>query len=45
MDFYRGEKHDFCEAEKHLEVQATKLKEAEKSLNKLEVEIKMKSKV
>ena len=40
--FDRGEKHDFCEAEKHLEVQAFKLKEAEKSLNKLEAEIKMK---
>ncbi|WMJ87393.1 plasmid recombination protein [Anaerocolumna sp. MB42-C2] len=40
--FDRGEKHDFCEAEKHLEVQAFKLKEAEKSLNKLEAEIKIK---
>lgn len=34
--------HDFGEAEKHLEVEAFKLKEAEKSLNKLEAEIKMK---
>lgn len=40
--FDRGEKHDFCEAKKHLEVQAFKLKEAEKSLNKFESEIKMK---
>ena len=40
--FDRGEMHDFGEAEKHLEVKAFKLKEAEKSLNKLEVEIKMK---
>lgn len=40
--FDRGEKHDFYEAEKHLEVQAFKLKEAEKSLNKLEAEIKIK---
>jgi hypothetical protein len=41
-DFDRGEMHDFGEAEKHLEVEAFKLKEAEKSLNKLEAEIKFK---
>ena len=40
--FDRGEMHDFGEAEKHLEVEAFKLKEAEKSLNKLEAKIKMK---
>lgn len=40
--FDRGELHDYGEAEKHLEVEAFKLKEAEKSLNKLEAEIKMK---
>ena len=40
--FDRGVKHDFGEAEKHLEIGAFKLKEAEKSLNKLEAEIKMK---
>jgi hypothetical protein len=40
--FDRGERHDFGEGEKHLEVEAFKLKEAEKSLKKLEVEIKMK---
>ena len=40
--FDRGEMHDFGEAEKHLEVEAYKLKEAEKSLNKLEAEIKLK---
>lgn len=38
----QGEMHDFGEAEKHLEVEAFKLKEAEKSLNKLEAEIKLK---
>ena len=37
--FDRGEKHDFGEAQKHLEVEAFKLKEAEKSLKKLEEEI------
>lgn len=37
--FDRGEKHDFGEARKHLEVEAFKLKEAEKSLKKLETEI------
>lgn len=40
--FDRGETHDYCEAEKHLEVKAFKLKEAEKTLNKLEAEIKVK---
>jgi hypothetical protein len=40
--FDRGEMHDFGEAEKHLEVETFKLKEAEKSLNKLEAEIKLK---
>ncbi len=40
--FDRGEMRDFGEAEKHLEVGAFKLKEAEKSLNKLEAEIKLK---
>lgn len=40
--FDRGQTHDYCEAEKHLEVNAYKLKEAEKSLNKLEAEIKVK---
>ncbi len=40
--FDRGEKHDFGEAEKHLEVEAFKLKEAEISFNKLEAEIKLK---
>ncbi|BCN28992.1 plasmid recombination protein [Anaeromicropila herbilytica] len=40
--FDRGEMHDFGEAEKHLDVEAFKLKEAEKSLNKLEAEIKLK---
>jgi hypothetical protein len=40
--FDRGEMHDFGEAEKHLEVEVFKLKEAEKSLNKLEAEIKLK---
>ncbi|SHJ75732.1 hypothetical protein SAMN02745136_00749 [Anaerocolumna jejuensis DSM 15929] len=40
--FNRGEMHDFGEAEKHLEAEAFKLKEAEKSLNKLEAEIKLK---
>lgn len=40
--FDRGEMHDFGEAEKHLEVEAFKLKEAEKSLDKLEAEIKLK---
>ena len=38
--FDRGKKHDFGEAEKHLEVEAFKLKEAKKSLKKLEAEIK-----
>ncbi len=33
--------HDFGKAEKHLAVEVFKLKEAEKSLNKLEAEIKM----
>ncbi|MBH1940024.1 plasmid recombination protein [Mobilitalea sibirica] len=37
--FDRGEKHDFGEAQKHLDVEAFKLKEAEKSLNKLEADI------
>lgn len=37
--FDRGEKHDFGEAQKHLDVEAFKLKEAEKSLNKREEEI------
>lgn len=37
--FDRGEKHDFGEAQKHLDVEAFKLKEAEKSLIKLEAEI------
>jgi hypothetical protein len=40
--FDRGEMHDFGEAEKHLEVKAFKLKEAEKSLNKLKEEVKIK---
>lgn len=40
--FDRGEMHDFGEAEKHLEVEAFKLKETEKSLDKLEAEIKLK---
>lgn len=40
--FDRGEMHDLGEGEKHLEVEAFKLKEAEKSLNKLESEIKLK---
>lgn len=40
--FDRGDMHDYGESEKHLEVQAFKLKEAEKSLNKLEEDIKMK---
>lgn len=40
--FDRGEMHDFGEAEKHLKVEAFKLKEAEKSLNKLEAEIELK---
>lgn len=40
--FDRGEKHDFGEAAKHLEVEAFKLKEAQKALNMLEAEIKMK---
>lgn len=40
--FDRGEMHDYGEAEKHLEVEAFKLKEAEKSLNKLEEEIRLK---
>lgn len=40
--FDRGEKHDFGEAEKHLEVEAFKLKEAEKSLKKLESKINLK---
>lgn len=40
--FDRGEMRDFGEAEKHLEIGAFKLKEAEKSLNKLEAEIKLK---
>lgn len=40
--FDRGVKHDFGEAKKHLEIEAFKLKEAKKSLNKLEAEIKMK---
>ncbi len=34
--FDRGEMKDYGEAEKHLEVESFKLKEAEKSLNKLE---------
>ncbi len=37
--FDRGEMHDFGEAKKHLEVEAFKLKEAGKSLKKLETEI------
>jgi hypothetical protein len=37
--FDRGEMHDFDESKKHLEVEAFKLKEAEKSLKKLESEI------
>lgn len=40
--FDRGEMYDFGKAEKHLEVETFKLKEAEKSLNKLEAEIKLK---
>lgn len=40
--FDRGELHDYDEVQKHLEVEAFKLKEAMKSLNKLEAEIKMK---
>lgn len=40
--FDRGEKHDFGEARKHLEVEAFKLKEVEKSLKKLETEISKK---
>lgn len=40
--FVRGEIHEFGEAEKHLEVEAFKLSESQKSLNKLETEIKMK---
>lgn len=40
--FDRGDMHDFGEAEKHLEVEAFKLRETHKSLNKLESEIKMK---
>ncbi len=42
--FDRGEMHDFGEAQKHLEVEVFKLKEAEKSLNKLETEIIQKEK-
>jgi hypothetical protein len=37
--FDRGEKHDFGESQKHMEVEAFKLQEAEKSLKKLEVGI------
>ncbi|SHO51571.1 plasmid recombination protein [Anaerocolumna xylanovorans] len=37
--FDRGEMHDFGEAQKHLEVEEFKLKEAKKSLKKLEPEI------
>lgn len=37
--FERGEMHDFGESKKHLEVEAFKLQEATKSLNKLEAEI------
>lgn len=37
--FDRGEKHDFGEAQKHLDVEAFKLKEAKKTLNKLEADI------
>jgi hypothetical protein len=38
----RGELHDYGETEQHLDVEAFKLKEAQKSLNRLEAEIKMK---
>ena len=37
--FDHGEKHDFGEAQKHLNVEAFKLKVAEKSLKKQEAEI------
>ena len=37
--FDRGEKHDFGEAKKHLEVKAFKLEEETKSMNKMEAEI------
>lgn len=40
--FDRGEKHDFGEAQKHLEVESFKSQEAEKSLKKLEAGIKRK---
>lgn len=40
--FDRGEMQDYGEAEKHLEIEAFKFKEAEKSLNKLEEEIRRK---
>lgn len=40
--FDRGEMHNYGEAQKHLEVEAYKLKEAEKSLNRLEEEIRLK---
>lgn len=40
--FDRGEKHDFGEGKKHLDVEAFKLKETVKSLKKLEEEINQK---